>query len=147
MEGILPLLSFIAGFALAWFLLRSHRRDADAALRELSSDAAAKNTQVLAGVVAPVQASLERVDAKIQELEKARADTYTALRDLSAEAVTRNTQALAGVVAPVQASLEKVDAKIKSWKSLAVEPIPRCTNRCARFSNRNLSCAAKPAAW
>jgi DNA recombination protein RmuC len=81
MEGVLPIVSFLAGFALAWLVLRARRRDAEAALRELSSDAAAKHTQALAGVVAPVQASLEKVDAKIQELEKARAGAYAALQE------------------------------------------------------------------
>jgi DNA recombination protein RmuC len=105
-EGILPVAAFLAGFALAWVVLRSRRRDAEAALRELSADAAAKNAQALAGIVAPVQASLDRVDAKIRESE-------TALREISADALARNSQALAGVVGPVQASLEKVDAKIQ----------------------------------
>ncbi len=50
-------------------------------MRELSSDAAAKNTQALASVVAPVQASLERVDAKIHELEKSRVGAYSALHE------------------------------------------------------------------
>ena len=81
MDGLLPVLCFIAGFALAWFVLRSRKRESEAALRELSADAAAKNTQALASVVAPVQASLEKVDAKIQELEKSRAGAYAALHE------------------------------------------------------------------
>ena len=81
MEGILPVLCFIAGFALAWLVLRSRKRESEAALRELSADAAVKNTQTLASVVAPVQASLEKVDAKIQELEKSRAGAYAALHE------------------------------------------------------------------
>ncbi len=106
MEGILPVICFAAGFALAWVVLRSRRQDAAAALRELSADAAAKNAQALASIVAPVQASLEKVDSKIRESE-------AALRDISADAVARQTQTLASVVGPVQASLEKVDAKIQ----------------------------------
>jgi DNA recombination protein RmuC len=81
MEGILPVVSFIAGFALAWFVLRSRKRESEAALRELSADAVAKNTQALASVVAPVHASLEKVDSKIQELEKSRAGAYAALHE------------------------------------------------------------------
>jgi DNA recombination protein RmuC len=81
MEGILPVLCFIAGFALAWFVLRPRKRESEAALRELSADAAARNTQTLASVVAPVHASLEKVDAKIQELEKSRVGAYAALHE------------------------------------------------------------------
>jgi DNA recombination protein RmuC len=106
MEGFLPVICFAAGFALAWLVLRSRRQDTAAALRELSADAAAKNAQALASIVAPVQASLEKVDSKIRENE-------AALRDISADAVARQTQTLASVVGPVQASLEKVDAKIQ----------------------------------
>ncbi|MGA7236034.1 MAG: DNA recombination protein RmuC [Bryobacteraceae bacterium] len=61
--------------------MRSRKRESEASLRELSADAAAKNTQALASVVAPVQASLEKVDAKIQELEKSRAGAYAALHE------------------------------------------------------------------
>jgi len=81
MEGILPVLCFVAGFALAWFVLRARRRESEAVLREISADAAARNAQALAGVVAPVQASLEKVDAKIHELEKSRAGAYAALHE------------------------------------------------------------------
>src|SRR5579863_6787032 len=81
MDGLLPVLCFIAGFALAWFVLRSRKRESEAALRELSTDAMAKNTQAIAGVLAPVQASLEKVDTKIHELEKARAGAYAALHE------------------------------------------------------------------
>ena len=81
MEGILPVLCFVAGFALAWLVLRSRRRESEAVLREISSDAAARNAQALAGVVAPVQASLDKVDAKIHELEKSRAGAYAALHE------------------------------------------------------------------
>ncbi len=92
MEGILPVLSFIAGFALAWFVLRARKRDSEAALREISADAAARNAQALAGVVAPVQASLEKVDAKIQELEKSRAGAYAAIHEQVRGLVETQTQ-------------------------------------------------------
>jgi DNA recombination protein RmuC len=66
MQNILPVLCFIAGFAFAWFLLRSRRHDAEAAL---------------ARSVAPVRESLDKVDAKIQELEKARIGAYATLSE------------------------------------------------------------------
>jgi DNA recombination protein RmuC len=81
MEGLLPVVCFLAGFALAWVVLRSRKAESQAALREISADAAVRNAQAVAGVVAPVQASLDRVDAKIQELEKSRAGAYAALHE------------------------------------------------------------------
>jgi DNA recombination protein RmuC len=81
MNEILPVVCFVAGFGLAWVVLRSRKRDSEAALREISADAAARNAQALAGVVAPVQASLDKVDAKIQDLEKARAGAYAAIHE------------------------------------------------------------------
>src|SRR5438105_1765857 len=66
MQNILPVLCFIAGFVFAWLLLRSRRHDAEAAL---------------ARTVAPVRESLDKVDAKIQELEKARIGAYATLSE------------------------------------------------------------------
>jgi DNA recombination protein RmuC len=81
MQGVLPVLCFIAGFALAWFVLRSRKHETEAAIEALSAGALARNTQAIAGVVAPVQASLEKVDAKIHELEKTRAGAYATLHE------------------------------------------------------------------
>jgi DNA recombination protein RmuC len=81
MDGIVPLLSFLAGFGLAWAVLRSRRRDSEAALRELAADAATKNARALEGVVGPVRASLEKVDSNIEELERARAGAYAAMQE------------------------------------------------------------------
>jgi len=81
MQGVLPVLCFIAGFALAWWVLRARQRETQAAIQSLSADAVARNAQAIAGVVAPVQASLEKVDAKIHELEKARAGAYATLHE------------------------------------------------------------------
>src|SRR5580698_11565368 len=81
MDGVLPVLCFIAGFALAWFVLRARKHETQAALQALSANALAQNAQAIAGVVAPVQASLEKVDAKIHELEKARAGAYATLHE------------------------------------------------------------------
>jgi DNA recombination protein RmuC len=96
MQNILPVLCFIAGFALAWLVLRG-RLDSFAAL---SAEALARNNEAflqlagasfagtrdaargdLAAMVAPVRDSLERVDHKIGELEKARAGAYAALHE------------------------------------------------------------------
>src|SRR5690349_12927125 len=74
MQNILPVLCFIAGFGLAWLVLRSRTRDVEAAVVEAARADVAQ-------VVSPVKESLDRVDAKIQELEKARAGAYGALQE------------------------------------------------------------------
>ena len=71
MQNILPVICFIAGFLLAWFLLHSRRRDSDTqAFAALAS-----------ATLAPVRESLEKVDHKIQELEKARVGAYATLSE------------------------------------------------------------------
>jgi len=107
MQNILPVLCFIAGFALAWLVLRVRRRETETAFRALTADALAHNNQAfldlakstlaqtqqaargdldlrqqaIADMVTPVRASLEKVDSKIQELEKSRAGAYAALHE------------------------------------------------------------------
>jgi DNA recombination protein RmuC len=107
MQNILPVLCFIAGFALAWLVLRVRRRETETAFRALTADALAHNNQAfldlakstlaqtqqaargdldlrqqaIAEMVTPVRASLEKVDSKIQELEKSRAGAYAALHE------------------------------------------------------------------
>jgi len=106
-QNILPVLCFIAGFALAWLVFRVRQRESAAAFRALSADALARNNrafldlaqstlaqtqqaargdldlrqQAIAEMVTPVRASLEKVDSKIQELEKSRAGAYAALHE------------------------------------------------------------------
>src|SRR5690242_4395809 len=128
-QNILPVLCFVAGFALAWLVLRamwqqrleSERAAAaekfaawgDAqqklsdAFRALSADALARNNQsfldlakstlgqaqesargdlerrqqAIAELLTPMRSSLERVDSKIQDLEKSRAGAYAALHE------------------------------------------------------------------
>jgi DNA recombination protein RmuC len=107
MQNILPVLCFIAGFALAWAVLRWRRQDTEAAFRALSSDALERNNQAfldlarttltqtqaaaasdlemrqraIGDLVTPVRTSLEKVDSQIQELEKARAGAYASLHE------------------------------------------------------------------
>jgi DNA recombination protein RmuC len=107
MQNILPVLCFIAGFALAWLVLRWRQAEAEAAFKALSSDALARNNQAflslarsalaetqqaacgdlerrqqaISAMVTPVRASLDKVDSKIQELEKARSGAYAALHE------------------------------------------------------------------
>ena len=107
MQDILPVLCFIAGFALAWLVLRWRKHETESAFKALSADALARNNQAfldLAGatlaqtqeaargdlemrqqaiveLVTPVRNSLDKVDSKIQELEKARAGAYAALHE------------------------------------------------------------------
>ncbi|HLI85624.1 MAG TPA: DNA recombination protein RmuC [Bryobacteraceae bacterium] len=105
MQNILPVLCFLAGFGLAWLLLRGRSRDLADTFRALSADALARNNQMfldlaksslaqtqeaargelekrqqaIAEMVVPVRAALDKVDSKIQELEKARTGAYAAL--------------------------------------------------------------------
>ena len=135
-QNILPVFCFIAGFALAWLLLRGRTREVAAAcqarleaerqaaaeklalwndaqqklsdaFRALSADALSRNNQAfldlaksalgqaqesargdlekrqqaIAEMVTPMRTSLEKVDSKIQELEKSRAGAYAALNE------------------------------------------------------------------
>jgi DNA recombination protein RmuC len=107
MQNILPVLCFAAGFLLAWAVLRARRRESLEAFRAISADALARNNQTfldlakatlaqsqeatrgdlelgrraLAELVTPVRTSLEKVDSKIQELEKSRVGAYAALSE------------------------------------------------------------------
>jgi DNA recombination protein RmuC len=107
MQNVLPLLCFIGGFALAWLVLRWRTRETESAFKALSADALARNNQAfldlaratlaqtqeaargdlelrqqaIADLVAPVRDSIDKVDFKIQELEKARAGAYAALHE------------------------------------------------------------------
>ena len=109
MQNILPVLCFVAGFALAWLVLRWRQRETEAAFQALSADALARNNQAflelakatlaqtqeaargdldkrqqaIGDIVAPVRASLDKVDTRIQELEKARAGAYAGCRNRS----------------------------------------------------------------
>ena len=107
MQNILPVLCFLAGFLLAWLVLRWRRRETEAAFKALSADALARNNQAfldlaqsslaraqdaargdlekrqqaIGELVAPVRDSLERMDGKIQDLEKSRAGAYATLTE------------------------------------------------------------------
>jgi len=85
MQGLFPVLCFIAGFALAWYVLRRQKYDTEIALRTLSADALSQNQQSFADLakstLAPVRESLEKVDSKIQDLEKARVGAYATLTE------------------------------------------------------------------
>ncbi|HKE25519.1 MAG TPA: DNA recombination protein RmuC [Bryobacteraceae bacterium] len=107
MSNILPVACFIAGFALAWLVLRARRRDTEAAFQALSAQALASNNQAFLNLaraslaesnavargdlekrqqaiqelVAPVRTSLDQVDARIRELESVRAGAYAGLQE------------------------------------------------------------------
>jgi DNA recombination protein RmuC len=85
MQNILPVLCFIAGFGLAWLVLRRRSQDVAAAVVEAARTAFDHSQQLaradVAQAVSPVRESLDRVDSKIQELEKARAGAYGALQE------------------------------------------------------------------
>ncbi len=107
MQNILPVICFLAGFGLAWLVLRRRRSEAEAAFQALSADALARNNQAfldlakttlaqaqqaargdldlrqqaIHDLVTPVRASLEKVDAQIHDLERSRAGAYAALHE------------------------------------------------------------------
>jgi len=106
-QNILPVLCFIGGFLLAWAVLRRRKHETEAAFTALSAEALARNNQAfldlargalaqtqeaargdlelrrqaVADLVTPVRASLEKVDSRIQELERARAGAYAGLQE------------------------------------------------------------------
>jgi DNA recombination protein RmuC len=118
MQNILPVLCFIAGFALAWLVLRWRKQETESAFKALSADALARNNQAflelaratlaqtqeaargdlemrqqaIVELVAPVRNSLDKVDSQIQELEKARAGAYAALHEQVRSLVETETQ-------------------------------------------------------
>jgi DNA recombination protein RmuC len=95
LQTILPVFCFLAGFALAWLVLRGQlsaeamaRNNrifldlAQSTLQRAQQAAAgelAQRQQAIEGVVKPVRESLDKVDARLHELEAARAGAYSAL--------------------------------------------------------------------
>jgi DNA recombination protein RmuC len=96
MQNILPVLCFIAGFGLAWFVFSRRSRELEAAVVDAAREAFAETQQAarleVNHAVSPVRESLDRVDAKIQELEKARAGAYGALHEQVRSLVETQTQ-------------------------------------------------------
>ena len=118
MQSILPVLCFIAGFVLAWLVLRWRKQETESAFKALSADALARNNQAfldlaratlaqtqeaargdlemrqqaIVELVTPVRNSLDKVDSQIQELEKARAGAYAALHEQVRGLVETQTQ-------------------------------------------------------
>jgi DNA recombination protein RmuC len=106
-QNIIPVVCFIAGFALAWLVLRLRGRQLSDTFQALSADALSRNNQAfldlarttlaqsqetargelekrqqaITELVTPVRTSLDKVDSKIQELEKARVGAYAALQE------------------------------------------------------------------
>src|SRR3954449_13431211 len=96
MQNILPVLCFIAGFALAWLVLRRRSQEIETAFLELARNTVAQSQQAargdLAQVVSPVRESLDRVDSKIQEMEKARVGAYATLQEQVRSLIETQTQ-------------------------------------------------------
>ena len=94
--NILPLACFLAGFALAWVVLRMRKRETETALREVAGEALERNQSALSemarGALAPVRESLDRVDSKIQELEKVRVGAYAGLSEQVRSLIETQTQ-------------------------------------------------------
>jgi len=136
MQNILPVACFIAGFLLAWLILRRRRNETESAFKALSADALARNNQTfldlaravlaqtqeaargdldlrrqaIAEMVTPVRASLEKVDSRIQELETARAGAYAALSEQVRNLVETQVQ-LRGETARLVAALRTPAAR------------------------------------
>jgi DNA recombination protein RmuC len=107
MQNILSVACFIAGFLLAWIVLRARRQDTANVFQALSAEALARNNQAFldlarsnlaeaqtaargelekrqqafAELVSPVRESLDKVDARMQALETARASAYAGLQE------------------------------------------------------------------
>jgi DNA recombination protein RmuC len=107
MQNILPVLCFFAGFVLAWLVLRQRRHETATQFQALSADALARNNQAflelakstlaqsqaaasgdlesrqraVAEMLEPVRVSLEKVDSRILDLEKARVGAYAGLQE------------------------------------------------------------------
>ena len=121
LQNILPVLCFIAGFALAWLALRGRRSTREAALE------------------ATLEAERRATNEKLLLVEESRARLADSFAALSADALARNNQAfldlagatlaqtqeaargdlalrqqaIAEIVAPVRESLDKVDRQIQ----------------------------------
>ncbi len=162
MQSLIPVVCFIAGFALAWLVLRGRNREAETTFQNMASEAMARNAQALAGAVSPVQSSLEKVDSKIRELEEARSGAYASLQEqvralletqtkfrnetfqsLATEVLARNTQALNSAVTPVQTALERVDAKIQEMEKARVGAYSSLTEQVRSLAESQLHLRAE----
>jgi len=80
-QNIISVICFLAGFGLAWLVLRPRRRE----IVELARSALAQSQDsargTLADAVSPVRDSLTRVDAILREMEKARTGAYASLQE------------------------------------------------------------------
>jgi DNA recombination protein RmuC len=96
MQNILPVLCFMAGFGLAWLVLHRRSHELEAAFLDLAQNSISKSQQAargdLAQVVSPVRESLDRVDSKIQEMEKSRAGAYAGLQEQVRSLIETQTQ-------------------------------------------------------
>jgi DNA recombination protein RmuC len=96
METLVPVVCLLAGFGLAWLVFRGRKRETEAAFESLSAAVLARTLaqtqdaaraelenrqRAIADLVAPVRASLDKVDSHIYELEKARAGAYATLHE------------------------------------------------------------------
>ena len=107
MQNVLPVVCFIAGFLLAWVVLRARRQDTSTVFQALSAEALARNNQAFLELA---RANLaEAQTAARGELEKAQTE---ARGDLE-----KRQQAFAELVAPVRESLEKVDARMQALET------------------------------
>ncbi len=75
MQNILPVLCFIAGFGLAWLVLRRRGEEAFLALARSAVHGS------VADAVDPVRDSLARVDSLLHDIEKSRTGAYSALHE------------------------------------------------------------------
>src|SRR5215472_913570 len=79
MQNISFLLCFLAGLGLGLALALLGLRRLSDTFKALSLDALRGNNQSFLELVRPVQDSLDKVDSRIQELEKARVGAYESL--------------------------------------------------------------------
>src|ERR1700688_4679034 len=134
MPNILPVLCFIAGFALAWLLLRGGKREASELQAKLSV-LTAREAELQARIESERRAAPEKLHL-VEQTQQKLTDTFKAL---ASDALARNNQAflelaratlaqtqesargdlekrqqaIGEVVAPVRSSLDRMDSRIQ----------------------------------
>jgi DNA recombination protein RmuC len=107
MQNVLPVVCFIAGFLLAWVVLRARRQDTATVFQALSAESLARNNR----------AFLELARANLAEAQTAARGELEKAQTAARGDLEKRQQAFAELVAPVRESLEKVDARMQALET------------------------------
>jgi DNA recombination protein RmuC len=113
MQDILPVVCFIAGFALAWLVLRARRHETEAALLNMARSAMQQSQDAARG-------DLELRQQAIAEMVNSARSAVQQSQDAARGDLELRQKAIAEMVSPVRASLEKVDSKIQELEKSRV---------------------------